>query len=106
MNLFVLSCENNKYYLDLTTDNITVGKPYNIETEWTKLYKPVKIVRVDKNSTIRDLNETVYEYFDKYGIENVRGGIFSEPYLSDTQLLSIRARLENLTFDFDEELEC
>ena len=41
------------------------------------LFKPLKILSVSYNYNFEMLNNTVIEYMNTYGIENVRGGSYS-----------------------------
>ncbi len=78
--IYVLELENGKYY---------IGKTDNIErrykehksgngSEWTSLYKPKKILRIHQSTSEHDENNITKDYMKKYGIENVRGGAYSQ----------------------------
>jgi len=78
--LFVVKLQNNKYYLGLSNNlteifNEHLYNKYNIE--WMNLFKPLKILSVSYNYNYELLNNTVIEYMNTYGIENVRGGSYS-----------------------------
>ena len=78
--LFVVKLQNNKYYLGLSNNlteifNEHLYNKYNIE--WMNLFKTLKILSVSYNYNFEMLNNTVIEYMNTYGIENVRGGSYS-----------------------------
>lgn len=83
MKIYVLKCENNKYY---------VGRTKNIEkriiqhftlngSKWTKKYKPIKIINQYDGDEFDEEKHTLLT-MDKYGIENVRGGSYCKMKLS------------------------
>jgi predicted GIY-YIG superfamily endonuclease len=85
INIYILKLEDNKFY---------VGQAKNIEnrfkqhlkgrqsSEWTKLYKPLEIIKVyeTKFNNISEAmpfeNRITINCMKKYGWENVRGGDF------------------------------
>lgn len=76
MNVYALKLENNKYYIGKT--NKDVVDRYNEHlagngSEWTRLYKPIGIVKSQQSSSIFDEDNITKEYMMKYGIDNVRG---------------------------------
>lgn len=89
--VYSLKLEQNKYY---------IGKTNNIEhrfwqhsinngSYWTKLYKVIELENVYENCDIYDEDKYVIMYMDKYGIDNVRGGIFSSINLTSTDIIYI-----------------
>lgn len=94
--LYVLVLKNDKYY---------VGKTSNISrrlkdhfsgkgSEWTRKYSPIEIVEVIKNFDDFDEDKMVKKYMKRYGIENVRGGSYSQIILSREQLNCLTKELE------------
>jgi GIY-YIG catalytic domain-containing protein/zinc knuckle protein len=78
-SIYVLKCENNKYYVGKTYD---IDRRYNEHagqngSEWTKYHKPLKIIEQIDNCDDFDEDKYVLKYMSKYGIDNVRGGSFS-----------------------------
>ena len=78
--LYLLRLESDKYY---------VGKSCNVEkrfgdhvngfgSAWTKLYKPLEILLVQKVLGIYDETNLTKDTMRKYGIENVRGGPYCD----------------------------
>jgi len=87
VTIYVLLCEEKKYYVGKTT-NIQV----RIEDHrtgngsfWTKKYKPLNIVETIPDCDGFDEDKYVLKYMAKHGIDNVRGGSFSQIELSEEQ---------------------
>lgn len=79
VTIYLLSCEKGKYY---------VGKSNSIEfrieehfksngSEWTKIYKPIKVKKLFPDCDSYDEDKYTIKYMSIYGINNVRGGTFS-----------------------------
>jgi|TARA_Y100000389_G_scaffold133164_1_gene130639 hypothetical protein len=100
--IYVLKLQNAKYYVGKTLNPyFRIETHFNSEgSEWTKLYKPVKILEIIKGD---DYDEDKYTkiYMDKYGIDNVRGGSYTSIKLdSETknQLIKISNSNNNKCF--------
>jgi hypothetical protein len=79
--VYVLSLIEDKYYIGKTDDinkihfTNTNNEIYTPKSSlWTGMYRPLMIECIYEKITL--------EYMDKKGIDNVRGGAFSEIYLS------------------------
>jgi predicted GIY-YIG superfamily endonuclease len=97
--LYVLQLENGKYYVGKTQD---IDKRYREHkngqgSEWTKIYKPVKILETRNISSDHDENNTTKDYMKKYGIANVRGGAYCQVDLTEEQENSIRHEIRSNT---------
>ena len=77
--IYIIKLEKSKYY---------IGKTRNIEKRWeehltgngsgwTKKYKPLSLIKSVKSTSQFDEDKYVKEYMAKYGIDNVRGGTYS-----------------------------
>ena len=77
--IYIIKLEKGKYY---------IGKTRNIEKRWeehltgngsgwTKKYKPTSLITTIKSTSQFDEDKYVKEYMAKYGIDNVRGGTYS-----------------------------
>lgn len=88
MNIYVLKLECDKYYIGKTDRyNInlfldTIIKEEWSRIEWLKLYKPKYIIKTYINKDFFYDEIIMYRYMKKYGIENVRGGIYTDVILS------------------------
>jgi predicted GIY-YIG superfamily endonuclease len=94
-SIYVLKCENNKYYIGKTKD---IESRYNDHcngngSEFTKKYKPIKIIDIIKNADEFEEDKQVKKYMSKYGIENVRGGSYSTIKLLDYQIKALEKEL-------------
>lgn len=83
--LYVLQLANKKYYVGKTTD---VMKRFNEHksgngSAWTKLHAPKKILECRPLVNEHDENNVTKDYMKKYGIENVRGGAYTQTSLPD-----------------------
>jgi len=96
-DIYILALNNGKYY---------VGKSENVKERlrvhqsgkgaaWTRIHKPIKIQEIKKNVGKFDEDSTTLELMDKYGIENVRGGTYSNPNLKDYQIEEINEKISH-----------
>jgi cellular nucleic acid-binding protein len=76
--IYTLLLTRGKYYVGKTLNpNFRIESHFNSEgSEWTKIYKPKKILEIIEGD---DYDEDKYTkiYMDKYGIDNVRGGSYT-----------------------------
>ena len=84
--LYVLQLESGKYYIGKTDD---VPNRYRQHkngqgSEWTKIYKPTKMLETRDITSEHDENNVTKDYMKKYGIENVRGGSYCQTTLGAT----------------------
>ena len=86
--IYILELKNNKYY---------IGKSNNVEkrfkdhmngtgSTWTKLHKPIKILKEIPNCNNFDEDKYTKEYMSKYGINNVRGGTYTQIKLDNNTI--------------------
>jgi hypothetical protein len=89
--IYVLKLNSNKYYVGKTENPDTrLENHYNNNGSlWTKKYKPIKIIELFEGNKY-DEDKYVLKYMDKYGIDNVRGGSYSNVSLSNTQKSHLR----------------
>lgn len=105
-NIYILKLENYKYYVG-KTDN--VGDMYKnhlngIVRIWTKINKPISIIRTINKTSPFDEDKYVKEYMVKYGIENVRGGSYNQIKLNEENIRFLEKKL-NIRYD-DKYYEC
>lgn len=86
--IYILSLKDNKYY---------VGRTFNPQKRiqehfdgkgsfWTRLHPPEKICETIQMCTKYDEDKYVIIYMDAYGIDNVRGGSWSNCVLDSVQI--------------------
>lgn len=92
MFIYILKLKSNKYYIgksrNISTLKNRIRQHYTYRgSVWTKKYKPEKIIDVikceEEDKYIED--KFVFDYMNKYGIENVRGGSFCQVKLGEEE---------------------
>lgn len=91
--LYVLKLEKSKWYVGKTTD---VMQRYQQHVDgkgsaWTTKYPPVSLVESKSISSHHDENNTTKDYMKKYGVENVRGGSYTQIKLDDSVVSVLNA---------------
>jgi predicted GIY-YIG superfamily endonuclease len=83
--LYVLQCEGGKYYVGKTADVMRRFEEHKTGkgSAWTRKYKPVRLMECRAISSDHDENNVTKDLMKKYGIENVRGGIYTQLVLPD-----------------------
>jgi hypothetical protein len=78
--IYVFLLSNNKYYVGKSkTPTIRIEEHFTGNgSEWTKKYLPIKIIELIPNCDNYDEDKYVLKYMEIYGIDNVRGGSFSQ----------------------------
>jgi hypothetical protein len=76
--IYAIQLEKGKYYIGKTNNpKIRLESHFNSNgSEWTKIYKPLKVIEINPNCCDYDEDKITIKYMDKYGINNVRGGSF------------------------------
>jgi len=97
--LYVLRLFNNRYYVGMTAKKIEKRFSEHLKgkgASWTRIYKPIdieKTVSGDLCGFDEDCETKKYMY--TYGIENVRGGSYSNINLFDTQLRILKREFDH-----------
>lgn len=86
--IYILELENNKFYVGKTSK---IEKRFNDHingqgSEFTKIYKPIKIHKVYKEVSEFDEDNYTKKYMKKFGIDNVRGGTYCNIVLLKHQI--------------------
>lgn len=90
--IYVLKLEHSKYYVG-KTDNpyFRLSDHFNSSgSEWTKLYKPIKVLEVKSECDDYDEDKVTKQYMDTYGINNVRGGSFVSVKLDESYIKTLK----------------
>lgn len=96
-NIYILKLTDGKFYVGKTNNvDLRIQEHFNgIGCEWTKRYRPVEIDSILRQVSIFDEDKYTLMYMDRYGIDNVRGGIFSYPILYRDELNFIQKMIRN-----------
>jgi hypothetical protein len=89
--IYILELENNKYYVGKTTNpGFRLEQHFNNSgSQWTKKYKPIKILEILSNCDDYDEDKYTKMYMDKFGINNVRGGSYVQIKLNKVTITSL-----------------
>lgn len=82
VQLYVLKLTNGKVFVGSSAPSNDVhlfGTGYS----WTTMYKPIGILQIINNCNDDDIDNYTILYMKKYGIDNVRGGSYSDVFFSD-----------------------
>jgi cellular nucleic acid-binding protein len=90
--IYTLQLEQGKYYIGKTNNpEFRLNSHFNSNgSEWTKLYKPIKVLEIKPNCDDYDEDKITRQYMDKYGINNVRGGSFVSVKLEKSTLDTLK----------------
>ena len=85
MIIYILELNENKYYIGKSDNSDIRIKDYCLSngSSWTKKYKPLNLIEKYETNDKFDEDKYVKKYMMKYGIDNVRGGSYSQMILSD-----------------------
>ena len=94
--IYILLLEFNKYYIGKTNNpDIRLNLHFNSNgSEWTKIYKPIKVKELISDCDNYDEDKYALKYMKKEGIDNVRGGSFSQIELSQEQIKLINKMIK------------
>ena len=97
--IYCLQLENNKYYIGKTNNpkcrlDSHFSKNGGV---WTKLNKPIQIIEIIPDCDDFDEDKYTIKYMSKYGIDNVRGGTFSQPSLNKSTVTHLEKSIKSST---------
>ena len=79
VHIIILQLENDCYFIYKTEDILfNINKYNNNYNIFTIKHKPIRLYEFKENCNIYELDLTVKIYMNKFGINNVRGGSYSE----------------------------
>ena len=88
ISIYILRLDGDKYYIggsnfpDYSIENHFNGKGVH----WTMKYEPLNVVEIVQGRKNEDIDKYTLEYMNRYGINNVRGGTFSNVILTNYQM--------------------
>jgi hypothetical protein len=93
--IYVLQLENNKWFLHITQEKKHENVIYEALTlyDFVKSNPPIQIYESFKTSDYFEINTLTKKYMTWIGIENVRGGIYSDEILPDYLLKSLELEI-------------
>lgn len=98
LTVYILKCDKEKYYVGKSLNYVKrINQHFNGEgSKWTKLYTPLGVDKLYQNSDVYDEDKYTLMYMNKYGINNVRGGTYSQIVLPDYHIKTIESQLNTL----------
>jgi cellular nucleic acid-binding protein len=98
VNIYIFKLENNKYYVGKSNDQEmrTLAQIINSDNIWIKKNKPIAIEEIINNVCPFDEDRYTFQYMDKYGIDNVRGGSYVTEELDSLQRFNIKKSIWDL----------
>jgi hypothetical protein len=90
--IYVLRLQQGKYYIGKTNHpKFRLENHFHSNgSEWTKLYRPIKVIELIPNCDDYDEDKYTRKYMDKYGMNNVRGGSFVSVKLEKQTIDALR----------------
>jgi predicted GIY-YIG superfamily endonuclease len=81
--IYVIKLQQNKYYVGKTNNpQFRLENHFSSQgAEWTRLYKPVSLEALIPDCDDYDEDKYTRMYMDKYGVDNVRGGSYTQVVL-------------------------
>jgi len=97
--IYILELENKKYYIGKTVNpEFRLEQHFNsFGSQWTKKYKPKKVLKIIPNCDDYDEDKYTKIYMDKYGINNVRGGSYVQIKLDKVTIDSLEKMNRGVT---------
>ena len=97
--IYILELSNGKYYVGKTSNpDFRLDKHFNSNgSTWTRKYSPIKLIELIGNSDDFDEDKNTIKYMEKFGINNVRGGSFSQIKLSQESINVITKMINGST---------
>lgn len=89
VSLFLLELEHGKFYAGASSDPVKTLEEYREGlvtpqgAQWIQIHRPLRLREVVRVGRAEDLDEYVRKWMLQYGVENVRGGSWSSPRLTD-----------------------
>ncbi len=84
--IYVIKLQQNKFYIGKTSNpQFRLENHFSSQgSEWTRLYKPICLEALIPDCDDYDEDKYTRMYMDKYGVDNVRGGSYTQVVLDKT----------------------
>lgn len=98
-SIYILRLAKGKYYVGRSENPMARYEEHLLGegSVWTRLFKPLGVIAVFPETSRWDEDRYVKEYMERHGIENVRGGSYSEIELSVSQKDVLRREIRGAT---------
>ena len=115
LSIYILKLQENKWYVGKTYKKVKERFQEHLDgkgSSWTSKYKPIKIHHIidtcgpDKGAEYWQENASTLEYMEEYGIENVRGGSYTNVVLYPEQLRYLELETNPENFHKGRQLHC
>lgn len=92
MYIYILKLKDNKYYIGKTNNPSKRLQDHQLHngSSWTKKYDPIDLLELIETNDPFDEDKFTLKYMAKYGIENVRGGSFTQIILDNPTINHIK----------------
>jgi predicted GIY-YIG superfamily endonuclease len=93
--IYVLRLKSNRFYVGKSTNIVQRIQEHLLGegVSWTQKYPPIGIERALQNCTPFDEDKITKEYMAEYGIDNVRGGTYTQDVLSHEERTLIQREI-------------
>jgi predicted GIY-YIG superfamily endonuclease len=98
-NIYVLKLQGGKYYVGKSTDVIGRYQQHlsGKGSAWTNKYKPISLLYSKSDVSPFEEDKVVKEYMAKHGIDNVRGGTYTQITLDAVQMEALNREMRGGT---------
>jgi len=96
--IYALLLFADKYYIGKTTKDVTARFKEHYEghgSSWTKMYQPLSIIEQYTSENPFEEDVLTKKYMVTYGIDNVRGGSYTNIVLQEWQIKSLNNELKS-----------
>jgi hypothetical protein len=97
--VYVLECRNGKFYVGRCTSerlNARLSEHRNgVGSTFTAVHKGIRFLQSRASDDPLDEDRTVLEWMRIHGVDNVRGGSYSNLQLTDVQIVSLTTQLDH-----------
>jgi predicted GIY-YIG superfamily endonuclease len=96
-NVYVLKLRNGKYYVGKTESVINRVEDHvcGAGSAWTQIHEPIELLEVFNNASAYTEDQVTKRYMNRFGVENVRGGSYTQvnldPKLVGSEKLEFRS---------------
>lgn len=86
VSFFLIELEHGKFFAGASVDPLKELEEHReglSGISWTQIHRPIRLREIISVAQKNDLNDYVRQTMLKYGVDNVRGGSWSYPRLTD-----------------------